>query len=842
MKKVKLLLVATSACTPMLFAAGALAQETQKAASKAAPVAHKMSKQPVSRNSDTQEQVIVTGTRAAHVKARQSISPITLISAATLARSGELNVSNALTRIYPSITMSTRGSNTNSLVASIQMRGLNPNETLVLIDGKRRHTTANIVQKPGPQFASSGVDLNMIPGNMIDHIEVLEDGAAAMYGSDAIAGVVNIITKKKDHGVSLTAQTGANAYNGDGWQYQLDADGGLKLGTDGYVHLGAQLYHTDHMIAWGPDHALLGYWPDGADTSKYFVKPGVNQSWKGRQTDYVSSPEETRENLGIDFAKPLTEGVELYGQSTLAYRHAEMQAYKSPYVNTTYFPDGIRSVTGNDELDYAASLGLRGHNLFGFDWDLSTVYGGDNSRISIKGVYNPGMVKAGLTSPTKFWDYTQKNAQWTNNLDLRRAFTVGSFLPVNLAMGGEHRLDSYQIVSGNPESYLYGGPIEHTGIPPQSAGKWYRNVYAAYIDATLHPTQKLQIDLAGRYEYYTDTQNTENGKISARYDVTSRFALRGTISNGFRAPTLQESHFSRLNTFAGTGSVAGQLPVESAGARSLGATSLRPERSTNASAGFTAEPVTGLHVEADVYQINLRDRIVQGGTVKGMPALAALQSFGFDISPTASNAANSSAYYISNGASTRTQGMDVKADYLVRMHEYGNLNLSAALNLNRTRLHHNGIDTLGRPLLNEQVISYLTTATPRSKLILNALWTVGKWDVNVRQSRYGETTSMMTYQDWTPASATCSKGGALRYSNSCFGQFKNTPRWLTDLEIGYRVTDSIHASVGANNIFNVRPRRLPGQFVQAGNTMYDQFSGQVPFMGAYYFGRVNASF
>ncbi|MBR0560282.1 TonB-dependent receptor plug domain-containing protein [Neokomagataea anthophila] len=828
----------------MLFATGALAQETQKAAAKAAPVAHKLNKQPVvSRNSDTQEQVIVTGTRAAHVKARQSISPITLISAATLARSGELNVSNALTRTYPSISMSARGSNTNSLVASIQMRGLNPNETLVLVDGKRRHTTANIVQKSGPQFASSGVDMNMIPGNMIDHIEVLEDGAAAMYGSDAIAGVVNIITKKKDHGFNLAAQTGANAYNGDGWQYQLDADGGLKLGTDGYVHLGAQLYHTDHMIAWGPDHALLGYWPDGADTSKYFVKPGVNQSWKGRKTDYVSSPEETRENFGIDFAKPLTEGVELYGQSTLAYRHAEMQAYKSPYVVPGYFPDGMRSITADDELDYSASLGLRGHNLFGFDWDLSSVYGGDHSRISISNVVNFGMIAAKGYSPTKFWDYTQKNAQWTNNLDLRRAFTIGSFLPVNLAMGGEHRLDSYQIVSGNPESYLYGGPVEHVGMPPQSAGKWFRDVYSAYIDTTLHPTQKLQVDLAGRYEYYTNTQSTENGKVSARYDVTSRFALRGTISNGFRAPTLQEAHFSRLNTFAGSGSVAGQLPVESAAARSLGAVGLKPERSTNASFGFTAEPLQGLHVEADAYQINLRDRIVQGGTVKGASALRAISSFGFDVSPTASNILNSSAYYLSNGASTRTQGMDLKADYLVRMHDYGNLSLTAALNLNRTRLHHNGLSSMGKQLLNDQGIAYLTTATPRSKLILNALWTVGKWDVNLRQSRYGETTSMMTFQDWTPTWATCSKNGQqLRYSNACFAQFKNTPRWLTDLEIGYRVTPSIHASVGANNIFNVRPRKLPGELTQAGNTMYDQFSGQVPFTGAYYFGRVNASF
>ncbi|MEJ5118808.1 TonB-dependent receptor [Gluconobacter cerinus] len=842
MKKTVLILVATTATGAFLVPAQAQPLSSQTTTDDKPAKAKGKSKRTTTAHENESEQVIVTGTRESHVKARQSISPVVIISSAALARSAEMNVANALTRIYPSITMSARGSNTNSLVSSIQMRGLGPNETLVLVDGKRRHSTANIVQKPGPQFASSGVDLNMLPENMIDHIEILEDGAAAMYGSDAIAGVVNIITKKKDHGLSLSGQGGANAYLGSGEQFQLNADGGFKLGHDGYVHLGAQIYHSEHAVAWGPDHALLGYWPAGADTKNYFVgvKPG-SEKWKGRKTDYLSTPEETRENFGLNFGKPLGADIELYGQATLAYRHAGMRAYKYPYVVPAMGIDELRPITGDDELDYGVTLGLKGHDFAGFDWNLSTVYGGDNSRISIRDNVNIGMLTRTGYSPSKFWDYTQKNAQWTNNLDLRRSFTVMG-MPVNLAFGGEHRLDSYQIISGNPESYLDGGPVEHAGIPPQSAGTWYRNVYSAYVDTTLRPTSKLSIDIAGRYEYYTDTNNTENGKISARYDVSRRFALRGTISNGFRAPTLQESHFSRLSIFAGTGSVGGQLPVESAAARSLGASGLKPERSVNASGGFTMEPVHGLHVEADVYQINLRDRIVQGGTVRGAQALDAIRSFGFDVSPTATNAAASSAYFLSNGASTRTQGLDLKADYLVHMHRWGNIALTAALNFNRTRLHHNGISSIGTPLLNDQTIAYITTATPRSKMILNVLWTVGDWDVNIRQSRYGETTGMMTYQDWTPASATCPKGGALRYSNSCFAQFKNTPRWLTDLEIGYRVTSHVHVAVGANNIFNVRPRKLPDQLISAGGSMYDQFSNQVPFTGGYYFGRVNASF
>ena len=217
------------------------------------------------------ESMIVTGTHASNKRARDSSSPVTVVSAATLRRSGQMNLADALTRTYASINVSAKGSDTAALTSSIRMRGLNPNQVLILIDGKRRHVTANIVQNAGPQFGSTPVDLNMIPANMIDHIEVLEDGAAAMYGSDAIAGVVNIITKKQNHGLNMSAQTGANAYNGDGWQYQLNADGGLKLGHDGYMHISGQVYHTDHFVAGANDHRLLGSWPTGANTNGYYT-------------------------------------------------------------------------------------------------------------------------------------------------------------------------------------------------------------------------------------------------------------------------------------------------------------------------------------------------------------------------------------------------------------------------------------------------------------------------------------------------------------------------------------------------------------------------------------------
>ncbi len=846
-----------SAAAPRPAASGhAVAPPTRRAVANAAD---RYVAPPPARD----EQVIVTGTRASNVRARESISPVVVLSGKTLTQSGFLNLSDALTRTYPSIEVTPRGHNTNALTSFVEMRGLGPNEVLVLVDGKRRHGTANIVQKAGPEFAASSVDLNMIPANMIDHIEVLEDGAAAMYGSDAIAGVVNIITKKQDHGLTLSSQTGANAYNGDGWQYQFAADGGLKLGHDGFIHLSGQMYHTDHMVAYSPDHGMLGYWPAGADTSGYYagVVPGAKAN-TGKVNNYTNMPEETRENLGIDFEKPLTDNISLYGQIVYAHRHAEiLEGYEYPDLDwapgaVAMYPNGVEPITQIDENDYSATMGLKGGHLFGFDWDLSSTWGADSDRISEKSSVNLGMFASNCNatdtasprysangcgySPKTFWDYTEKSAEWTNNLDFRRQFMVGHSFPIGLSFGAEQRYDEYQLVSGNPDSYQTGGAEGHAGIPPQSAGKWSRDVWAGYVDVNLHPMKCLQIDLAGRYEYYTDTQDTETGKISARYDFSRRIAIRGTISNGFRAPTLQEEHFSRMNVY--TDSVRGLLPVNSAAAKILGASPLKPERSTSISAGIVTEPVDGFHVEADVYQINLRDRFVQGGTVSGVTALEAIENFGFAIPAAATKVSDFNAYYLSNGASTRTQGLDIKADYTFRFHEYGDLNLSMALNLNRTRLHHNGLSSLGRPLLNDQAIGYLTTAYPRSKIILDARWNVGRWDINLRQTRYGQTTDMLEYQDWTPASATCAGGGALRYSSTCFAPFNNTPRWLTDLQVGYQINQHLHVAIGANNIFNIRPRKVPQELKVAEGSQYDQDSVQVPITGGYYFGRLDARF
>ncbi|QEH95526.1 TonB-dependent receptor plug domain-containing protein [Gluconobacter thailandicus] len=779
-------------------------------------------------DSNSNEQMIVTGTHAFNRRARDSTSPISVLTAATLRRSGQMNLADAIVRTDPSITVNAMGSDAGALTSSIRMRGLNPNEVLVLVDGKRRHTTANIYADSGPQQGSTPVDLNMIPASAIDHIEILRDGAAAMYGSDAIAGVVNIILKKTPHGLNVTAQTGANAYNGDGWQYQLGADGGFGFLGDGYVHISGQMYHTDHMV---PNTTDVRTVPGNPEYKGYTVPHDSNK--------ILSTPEETRENLSIEFGKTLTEGVKGYGLITYAHRHSEAyENYRMPSVAPTLYPYGFSPLETIEENDYAATLGLKGDNFLGFSWDLSSTYGADEDDVGNKNTANPNLIKETGTSPTTVRAETYRLSQWTNNLDFRRQLKIADLVPVTVAFGGEHRLETYQIWPGEIASYTQGGTQGYAGLMPENSGKWSRDVWAAYLDGDFHPLKHWDLDFAGRFEHYTDVGNTENGKVSTRYDITKRIAVRATISNGFRAPTLPEENFSSLNV-SPTGA-SGLLSTSSAAGKSLGAQHLKPERSTSAEGGIILEPVDGWHISADVYQINIRDRISGAGSVYGDSAISAIAMTGATL-PTGITTADVSANYFANVGSTRTQGLDIQSDYLLHMHQYGNLDLTMALNLNRTRVNHINTNSQGNPYLNEQSVAYLTSTSPRSKIILNAYWTIGKWDVNVRQTRYGETTSMLTYQDQTPASLTC-KGQSLQYSNVCWGQFKNTPVWLTDLEVGYRLNHMWHFAVGANNIFNQRPRRLSKYLNYLGANMYDTDSSGIGIAGGYYYGRINATF
>jgi len=781
--------------------------------------AHHAITQPAAVENAPGEAVVVTGTRdIGGKKARDSISPVDIVSAKQLASTGQSTLRDAMALLLPSLTTPTGGFDAGALTDTISLRGLNPNETLVLVDGKRRHTTANIYADPGPQQGSTAPDIDMIPMQAVDHIEVLKDGASAQYGSDAVAGVVNIILKKQNHGFHAQSISGITS-GGDGFQQGLYMDGGLSLGQRGFVHLSGDFVHMD---------------PTFRSANDYRTGNTLNH--------VLGQPEQTRETVGINAGYDITDDIQAYGMVTYGHRYAQSyQNYRLPSSLNSYpgyasiYPYGYSPLETLNENDVEVKAGLKGV-VAGWHWDLSSVYGQDFDSIGAIHSANLGLYKATGQTPTSFAAQSFSSTQITNNFDLSRQLHL-SFWPhaINIAGGAEYRYEAYSVGTGAPNSYLYSGADAFAGTNPGNAGNFNRDVTAGYLDVSTHLTKAWQIDSAGRLEHYTDVGNAQNGKIATRYDVNRRLGFRATISNGFHAPTLAQEHYSALSI--SPTSARGLIGVSSPGALQNGASALKPERSTNIEGGVVLEPIDHLHVTVDAYQIDLRDRILPGGNINGAPAIAALQTNGFSL-PLGYQSWTPSAIstnWFANVANTRTQGLDITATYLTRLGEYGRIDWDAAINLNRTRLRHQAQGTTGANLLSAQSVAYLTTAYPRSKIIFGGRWTKDKWAVALHEIRWGQTTNQLTYYPpYAPS--------ALQFSNTQYLQYHNNPKWTTNLEVSYRVTPHWTATIGGNNIFAAYPTRVPVANRYLGAPQYYLSTSQLGINGGYYYFRANADF
>ncbi|GBQ67076.1 TonB-dependent outer membrane receptor [Ameyamaea chiangmaiensis NBRC 103196] len=752
------------------------------------------------------EAVIVTGTRETGKKARESLNPIDVISARELARTGQTNVRDALMQLLPSVNHQTQGTTVGALTDSINLRGLSPNQTLILVNGKRRHTTTNIQTDAGPFRGSTPVDIDMIPMSMIDHIEVLRDGASAQYGSDAVAGVVNIILKSDDHGGTLSNEAGAYSA-GDGFTENLNIDHGFALGSRGWLHAGLSYQHRERTDRTGVD-----------------TRTGLLDS------HWIGDPLSDRISAAINAGYHVTSGIEAYTTLTYAHRNAStFQIYRLPSTLPTVYPNGFSPILGITENDYAATLGLRGGNFLGWNWDLSSTYGGDRTNIGMQQSANTGIYAATGATDTSFHLTDSASTQLTNDFDLKRSFRPSFWaFPVNVALGAEQRFETYSIGSGSYQSYTLGGSQAVPGVQPQSAGTHSRVVYGVYGDVSTHLTRQLQVDMAGRFEHYTDFGNTEAGKVAARYDITKWFGIRGTINNSIRAPTLaEEYHTSATVTTTGA---TGELAPSSPGAKLLGANDLKPERSTNVTAGFVLHPLHNLDIAVDAYQLDIRDRIMDGGTYSGAMAVAAFEANGRSL-PTNVSLSGISASYLTNAASTRTRGVDITGNYRIDLGQNGRLALDVALNLNETSIRHTGTNALGRSLLNLQQIAYLTTDAPRNVLIFGGNWTKGRWNINLHEMRYGHIFDQMTIQQ-----------GANAYSTSVFAPYTAHARFITNLAVSYSPADRWTVTAGANNLFNTYPTRVPYAATYYGQAKYDRYGQQIGFNGGFYYMNISYRF
>jgi iron complex outermembrane receptor protein len=697
----------------------------------------------------------------------------------------------------------------------------------------------------------------------VQRIEVLQDGAAAQYGSDAIAGVINIILKNNTSGTSAKFTAG-QFYDGEGTLYSASGNIGLPIGDSGYLDL--TLFHRRQDYTAVGDGQLTVTRVDG---SAYPGLTGPAANWANLDLKEVNGGAAKSAltigmfNAGYDFG-----GVELYGFGNIAKRVGyAKQGYRHPgricSSNTvgaqggtgTYDPASCFADTGVagmipeqkvDEDAYSLTGGIKG-DAGGFNWDLSTTYGEVEDNVyTVKSANRQLYLDTGNT-PRNFYAGLFKFTQWTTTLDLRKEVEVGLAEPLTIAGGGEYRKETYTLGAGEPLSYYGDGAQSFPGYSPRDASHHGRNAKAVYIDFIAHPVEAWTVDLAGRYEDYSDFGDTAIGKITTRYDFSDAFALRGTFSTGFRAPTLQESYYSAVNV--GPTSASGQLPPNSAAAASLGFSPLRPEKSTNFSGGIVLRPIPRLTITLDAYYIKIRDRIVGTAPIRGLVSnvqqtnpiingqtayqavLAALTAQGVFTT----GLPNLSAQTFTNGVDTRTIGLDLLARYPIDL-PFGKLDLTLTGNVNDTNVTANRVPF---GLFNAVSVSYLEESQPKYKVLLGGLLTSGKFSVNGRVSYQGK--SQVLVQP--------SVTGFGPY----WGVVKST--FLADLELGYDLTDNVSLAIGANNLFNKKPEipnLLPASAViNPGVSPYENGSGTInsPYShgtygtnGGYYYARIGLKF
>lgn len=856
-----------------------------------------------------QDSIIVTGTRLSGLKAADSPAPVQVLGADILKRVGQTDLMQALGQNLPAIQVQAFGNDQTAFHPSIKLRGLNPNHTLVMVNGKRRHGTSNVVVTNALWTGGAAPDIGLIPQDSIERIEVLQDGAAAQYGTDAIAGVVNIILKKNDRGGVINI-TGGKYFAGDGLNESYMANIGLAPIEDMYLSITAEHKIHDYSFRGDLDPRVVDTGQSGsANTGNNGGRtilaryPGVREFDNYPYVNRIfGDGRMLLTNVMYNAGYTGIENVELYSFGTFSRRVGRTyQNYRLPNVvygksaaacvNTATpcgdipFPKGFSPQEVLREVDFAVTGGARG-SFGNTTVDLSLTYGRDTNKIYVEGSANAALYYDSSTLTQKGYSPSDTHngdfvaSQWVANLDLTHDLEVGLAEPVTIAGGLEYRRERYELVSGEEASYyvgsgvLQGGIQSFFGYAPSNASANSRTNFSQYLDIALKPVSSLLIEGAVRHEHYSDFGDTTIFKATGRYDISPAFAVRGTVSTGFRAPTLAEGFYSGINV--SVSSLSGVFAPNSAGAGFLGIGGLGPEKSTNFSAGIVIRPIDKLTVTVDGYSIFLRDRIVQsagftgysnnckylpGGFTPGMDVTAAFAAFGGTctgiISPAVLlalgangvpiipviNAINGGATgslnvnTFVNGVATVTKGIDFLATYWSDFGSFGRVDWSIAANVNDTKVNRVGAPPSAinprQGVFDKYAQSSLTDTSPGWRVNLGAYWKLGMFSVNLRESIYGKTKQLGT----TPAN-----------SNVDYWTIVHTAA-ITDLEVAIEPRNGIKLAIGANNLFDIHPDKNPKyirdqQFALSSTAYISQYPSFSPIgiNGGYYYGRLTLSF
>ena len=709
------------------------------------------------------------------------------------------------------------------------LRGLGPDQLLVMVNGKRRHASALVNANNSVGRGSSGVDLNAIPSGVIDNVEILRDGAAAQYGSDAIAGVLNLVLKSGVQPFTVSLKGGATTH-GDGQMIDAGLSGGVPVGR------GSLFGNFEYRDRYETNRA-------GADPREQIVK-GDALTNTVRQPTFHWGDGYARDLLGfLNFNLPVTPDDKqiVYAFGGLSVRHGSAGGFYRRAIQSTnqksIYPEGFLPLIEPRVLDGSFTGGVRGE-LSKWFYDVSSGYEKNKFDFYVRHSLNASLGPAIPPNQTSFYSGSLRDSQWMTNVDLSRGFNVGLAGPLNVAVGAEFRREGYGIDAGEPNSYIDGGfPAQDgtkavpgaqvfPGFRPANEVDVTRNNKSLYADLEGDVTSMLRLGLAGRFEKYSDFGNTTNGKITARFSPVKPLILRGSASTGFRAPSLSQSYFSTVSTnfLPDKNNVlvpfeVGTYPVDSAIARALGAQPLRPEKSKNLSAGIVYQPMDNLQFTADYFHIAIDHRIVFSGNFTGGKVKPILAPFNV-----------TGARFFTNAIDTRTNGFDLVANNQRSLGRLGHLDLSAAYGFNRTKIAGTTATPALLAGLEETLFDRIERrrvecAQPHSNVRLSETWGNNGFSGTLRQSRYGEFCSF-----------TALVGGAPINDQTY------SARWLADVDLAYKWNRYTFA-LGAENLFDQFPDRNRASTPQANFNIFT-YPSQSPYgmNGRFVYSRIDVRF
>lgn len=730
-------------------------------------------------------EVVVVGSRGTPRLVTESSSPIDLIDGDQLRASGFNDLGKALQFVAPSVNFprsATAPSAANT--RGVTLRGLSSDQVLVLIDGKRRHASSVLNFNNVVGRGTVPVDLNTIALSAVERVEILRDGAAAQYGSDAIAGVVNIVLRRDDTQTFTSVQAGATE-NGDGETAIVAAGTGLDIGNEGSLTLTAESRYRDFTNSAGIDSRV------------------------GRITNRQGDPESLDLGFVANARVPVTDDDLLYGNVIMSKRDSESAAqYRAPNVSPLY-PTGFLPLIDLDMLDLAATVGWS-RPVSAWMLDVSNTFGSNRADFNVGDSVNTSL---GASSPFEFDAGGTRYQQNVLGVTLTRP--VDWLSGANLAFGVESRHEWFEIVRGESSSLTGAGAQGFPGFNPPSPVDESRNAWSAFADAELHATQSLSFGAAVRYEDYSDFGSEVTGKLAAMFKPTSVLAFRATGSTGFRAPSLQQQYFSTVSSQSSGGVLVnvGTFAVEDPVARALGAQSLRAETSEHVSVGAVLTPMAGLTVSLDAFRIDIDDRIILSESLSGAAVTAILRQAGI------TNA--SQVRFFTNAADTRTEGFELTAAWrgtwlgVVRSElTLGFMSVDTELQ----RVLANPV-VPSIPLLGLASIDLLTEAQPEDKLTLSSVQSWGDWRVRLDVTRFGEYRNVPVIEE--------QKYGA-----------------VTTLDVGvdYSISPSWRLSIGVLNANDAYPDKIAQRALLQGGSLQYSESGGMGTDGREYYARVWAGF